>query len=146
MQDEPKNYYEILELTPQAKPEDIKRAYFRLARKYHPDHNENNKSNATIMAELNHVYEVLANPQKRQEYDKRFIPPKVYDFSKPKAEENKAPIEHRPVYQARESSLVARYWTKYWKEVLAILVVILMLYAMGYLIIRIINMNAKLPA
>jgi curved DNA-binding protein CbpA len=139
MQDEPKNYYEILELTPQAEPEDIRRAYIRLARKYHPDHNGNN--NSVIMAELNHVYEVLSNTQKRQEYDKRFAPAQVYDFSKPKVEQNNNMVNHQAVYQAKKSNFISRYW----KEGLAIVVVLLMLYAMVYLIMRIINLSTKLP-
>ena len=139
MDDEPKNYYEILEITQQAKAEDIRRAYIKLARQYHPDHNENN--NAAIMAELNHVYEVLSNPRKRQEYDKRFVPPKVYDFSKPKEEENKVPAERREIYKAKDNNFIS----KYWKETLAVIVILLMVYAMVYLIMKMIGLSAKLP-
>jgi curved DNA-binding protein CbpA len=138
MQDESKNYYEILEITPEAKADDIRRAYFRLAREYHPDHSGNN--NAAIMAELNHVYEVLSNPQKRQEYDKRFVPVKVYDFSKPTVEGNVVlPVKDREIYKTPESSFISRYW----KEGLAIVVVLLMVYAIVFLIMKIISMSAK---
>jgi curved DNA-binding protein CbpA len=137
MQDETKNYYEILEITPEAKADDIRRAYFRLAREYHPDHSGNN--NAAIMAELNHVYEVLSNPQKRQEYDTRFVPVKVYDFSKPAADENILPVKHQVIYKTTESSFISRYW----KEGLAVIVVLLMVYAIVFLILKMISMSAE---
>jgi curved DNA-binding protein CbpA len=140
MQDEPKNYYDILEITPEAKAEEIRRAYIKLARKYHPDHNENN--NAAIMAELNHIYEVLSNPKKRQEYDKRFIPVKIYDFSKPKEDDNKVTLKRHAIYKPNGSGFISRYW----KEVLAIIVVLLMIYAIVYLIIKMIGLSAKIPA
>ena len=139
MMDETKNYYHTLGLTPEASDDDIRRAYIRLAREYHPDHN-NNEGNVQ-MAELNHVFEVLSNPQKRNEYDTRFAPSKVYDFSKPKQSEPKTPVKIQRKYEISTRS----FKSKYLKEGLAILLVAAMVYAMAYLIIKIVGLYADLP-
>ena len=62
------NYYEILEVSPNASQEIIKIAYKNLAKKYHPD--TSNEENASeIMQKINEAYEVLSDPEKREEYD-----------------------------------------------------------------------------
>src|SRR3970282_791782 len=48
---------------------DIKRAYRRLARKYHPDVNPNNKAAEAKFREITEAYEVLGDPAKRRQYD-----------------------------------------------------------------------------
>lgn len=64
-----KDYYEILQVSPNAEPEVIAAAYRRLARKYHPDAYA--EADATErMKELNEAYEVLGDPAKRAEYDR----------------------------------------------------------------------------
>lgn len=62
------NYYEILEVSPNASQEIIKIAYKNLAKKYHPD-TSNQENAAEIMQRINEAYEVLSNPAKREEYD-----------------------------------------------------------------------------
>jgi hypothetical protein len=62
------NYYEILQVSPNAEPEVVEVAYRRLARKYHPDVNESDEA-SLIMKELNLAYQVLSDPQSRQQYD-----------------------------------------------------------------------------
>lgn len=66
-----KNYYEILQISPNASPEIIEKAYKTLAKKYHPDMQQNvNKQVAeNLMKELNEAYETLSNPQKKEIYD-----------------------------------------------------------------------------
>ncbi len=66
----PKNYYDILGVNKSATDKDIKAAYRRLARKYHPDVNPGDKSAESKFKEINAAYEVLADAQKRQKYDK----------------------------------------------------------------------------
>jgi molecular chaperone DnaJ len=64
-----KDYYEVLGVKRDASREDIKRAYRKLARKYHPDLNPGDKNAEQKFKELNEAYEVLSNPKKREEYD-----------------------------------------------------------------------------
>jgi len=65
-----KNFYDLLGLRKDASDKDIKQAYRRLARKYHPDVNPGNKSAEAKFKEINAAYEVLADKEKRQKYDK----------------------------------------------------------------------------
>ncbi len=64
-----KDYYEILGVSKTATPEEIKRAYRRLARKYHPDLNPGDKEAEARFKEINEAHEVLSDPEKRQKYD-----------------------------------------------------------------------------
>lgn len=65
-----KDYYEILGVSKNASTEDIKRAYWELAKKWHPDMNPGNKKEAEEkFKEISEAYEVLMDPQKRQLYD-----------------------------------------------------------------------------
>src|SRR6478672_12476190 len=66
-----RDYYEVLGVTKTADGEEIKRAYRRLAMKYHPDRNDGeSKADAEIkFKECAEAYEVLADPAKRQRYD-----------------------------------------------------------------------------
>jgi len=65
-----KDYYEILGLKKNATDKEIKQAYRRLARQYHPDVNPGNKSAEARFKEINAAYEVLSDKTKRQKYDK----------------------------------------------------------------------------
>jgi len=65
-----KDYYQILGVSRGASLEDIKKAYRRLALKYHPDRNPENREEATEkFKEINEAYEVLGDPEKRRQYD-----------------------------------------------------------------------------
>lgn len=63
------DYYKILELPKTASEADIKSAYRKLARKYHPDLNPKNKEAEKKFKELNEANEVLSDPEKRKKYD-----------------------------------------------------------------------------
>lgn len=64
-----KDYYKILELPRTATEQEIKSAYRRLARKYHPDVNQDTPPAAEHFKEINEAYEVLGDTEKRQKYD-----------------------------------------------------------------------------
>ncbi|MEX0997371.1 MAG: J domain-containing protein [Flavobacteriaceae bacterium] len=64
------DYYKILDITKSASQNDIKKAYRKLARKYHPDLNPNNKEAEKKFKEINEANEVLSDPEKRKKYDK----------------------------------------------------------------------------
>lgn len=66
---EKKDYYEILGVNKNVSDEDLKRSYKKLALKYHPDRNPNNKEAETKFKEINEAYSVLSDKEKRQRYD-----------------------------------------------------------------------------
>ncbi|XP_071787654.1 dnaJ homolog subfamily A member 3, mitochondrial-like isoform X1 [Asterias amurensis] len=61
--------YKVLGVAKNASQKDIKKAYYELAKKYHPDKNKNNKEAAKKFAELAEAYEVLGDDSRRREYD-----------------------------------------------------------------------------
>jgi curved DNA-binding protein len=63
------DYYKILGISKDATQEDIKKAYRKLARKYHPDLNKDNPNAQEKFQEINEANEVLSNPEKRKRYD-----------------------------------------------------------------------------
>lgn len=64
-----KDYYKILNVPRTATQDDIKKAYRKLARQYHPDNNPGNKQAEAKFKEANEANEVLSDPQQRQKYD-----------------------------------------------------------------------------
>src|ERR671933_568548 len=64
------DYYKVLGVGRDAKPEEIKKAYRRLARKYHPDVNPNDKSAEERFKLISEAHDVLSDQKKRKVYDR----------------------------------------------------------------------------
>jgi molecular chaperone DnaJ len=72
-----KDYYKILGVNKDASQEEIRKAYKKLALKYHPDKNPGDKKAEEKFKEAAEAYEVLGNKEKREEYDN---PHSEFDF------------------------------------------------------------------
>ena len=66
---EKRDFYEVLGVAKDASADDIKKAYRKLARKYHPDLNKDNPEAAEKFKECSEAYSVLSDEQKRAQYD-----------------------------------------------------------------------------
>ena len=64
-----KDYYKSLGVSKSASPEEIKKAYRKLALKYHPDRNKGDKSAEAKFKEMSEAYAVLSDPEKKKQYD-----------------------------------------------------------------------------
>ena len=64
------DYYKVLGLSKDASKNDIKKAYRKLARKYHPDLNPNDAAAQKKFQQINEAHEVLIDPEKKKKYDK----------------------------------------------------------------------------
>ena len=65
-----RDYYTVLGVSKTASGDEIKKAFRKLAVKYHPDKNQGNKEAEEKFKELNQAYEVLSDPEKRKKYDR----------------------------------------------------------------------------
>jgi molecular chaperone DnaJ len=78
---ENKSYYEILEIEKTASEKEIKLAYHRLAKKYHPDLNKNDPKAKEKFIEIKNAYDTLIDPERRKIYDQLGYTPRNIDFS-----------------------------------------------------------------
>ena len=81
MMNEEKTYYEILEIEKDASEQEIKLAYRKLAKKYHPDLNKDDPDAKDKFIEIKNAYDILIDPRKRRIYDQAGYNPKNVDFS-----------------------------------------------------------------
>lgn len=68
-----RDYYEVLGVSKDASSDDLKKAYRKLAKQYHPDMNPGDKTAETKFKEVNEAYEVLNDPAKRQRYEQLLV-------------------------------------------------------------------------
>lgn len=65
-----RDYYEVLEIAKGASQDEVKKAYKKLAKKYHPDMNPGDKAAEQKFKDVNEAYAVLSDPEKREKYDR----------------------------------------------------------------------------
>lgn len=70
----PRDHYKVLGVPTEATGDDVRRAYRRLARQYHPDANPDGPATEERFKEIQQAYEILSDPNKRREYDKESRP------------------------------------------------------------------------
>src|SRR6266508_6799101 len=66
----PRDLYEVLGVKRDASDDDVKKAYRKLARQYHPDRNPGDKQAETKFKEVQEAYDVLSDKSKREQYDR----------------------------------------------------------------------------
>lgn len=93
------NYYEVLEISRYANQREIKSAFRRLARKYHPDRNSTVSDD--VMKTINIAFEILSDPVKRQQYDETLV------VERPR-QSNRSDQKHDP-----DSAYVQNDWQVY---------------------------------
>lgn len=72
-----RNYYEVIGVTPAATTDDIKKKYRELARQFHPDVVKDKTLGQKVFTQINQAYRVLADPEKRSQYDTTLLTDKV---------------------------------------------------------------------
>ena len=97
------NYYQILGLQRDVSQAEIKKAYRRIAKQYHPDSNPGNREAEKKFKEASEAYEVLSNEEKRENYDHKL----TTEWNKPKptkTAENKTTVKQPfPFFSTEES-------------------------------------------
>lgn len=81
-----KDLYDILGVKPEATDEEIKRAYRKLARKYHPDVNPGDKEAEAKFKEISEAHDILSRPEKKAEYDRLRDAASSYSYTYPGGE------------------------------------------------------------
>lgn len=67
------NYYQVLGIPSNASPEEVKKAFRSLARRYHPDVNPGDQNAEEMFKQINEAYDILSDDTKRQQYDIQFL-------------------------------------------------------------------------
>jgi hypothetical protein len=100
------NYYVLLGVDPKSSRKEIKAAYHRLARQYHPDVNPNNPSSEERFKQINAAYEVLSDPHRRAAYDRS---QSVYDRPRWSHTRQRRTTYHRSHARPTSSTTRSRY-------------------------------------
>lgn len=116
------NYYKVLKVSPKASRTEIRSAYRRLARKIHPDINATTDSSSQEFSQLAKAYKVLANPQKRADYDRALLKER-YDRENGSVLSSENPHARRwrqMVYERRYNAIIDRMIAEERRESMAL--------------------------
>jgi len=112
-----KNYYQILGLEINAGEEQIKSAYRKLSKKFHPDVNNQDKFFENMFKEISEAYDTLSDGKKRELYDEKYkqenlaakaeVPPAKSDFSDEEYAKRRAELEKRKAERAAEQQRIS---------------------------------------
>jgi hypothetical protein len=129
-----KDYYKIMEITPQATEEEIRQSFRRLARKYHPDVSD--EADATDrFKEIREAYEILKDPQKRESYDNSKVVIKPYSlpwFRTKKESWDRYRARNKATQNARDRANMSEEGNSYFPIVLSFFVLIGLVASVGY--------------
>jgi DnaJ-class molecular chaperone len=101
-----RNYYEVLNVSTNASPSEIKHSFRNLALKYHPDKNKNSEESKQIFMELLEAYEVLSDDSARRNYDSaNFIDAHTFKSQRKWT----APADFEQIYSYRR---IKRYYSQ----------------------------------
>ncbi len=98
------NYYEILEVAQTATKKEIKKSYYRLAKKYHPDHNQGDAAIAEKFKAVGEAYRVLSDDVARADYDRQLTEGPVPKQGARRATSGGTPGVQRPRQKAPGAS------------------------------------------
>ncbi|KAH8592723.1 hypothetical protein B0O99DRAFT_596883 [Bisporella sp. PMI_857] len=79
------NHYEVLQITPGATPAEVKKSFYALSKKHHPDHNPDDPHASQRFVKISEAYGVLGTPAKRREYDRDHMQARHTHRSHPRA-------------------------------------------------------------
>ena len=94
------DYYKILDIPENASEDDIKREYRKLAMKYHPDRNPENREAEERFKKIGEAYEILGNKEKRRKYDEKRKKDKNLSQEKRERGKTKSEKEFKRVFSA----------------------------------------------
>ena len=126
------DYYKILEISSSAGSGEVKAAFRRLAKLYHPDKDQNNKDAAEKFWQIKQAYETLINPAKRLKYDSKkkheqsYIPRKTSNRKTRTTEFSEEELKRRKYYGENYKTVVkskssSKQTTKHYNEIWYIL-------------------------
>lgn len=109
-----KNYYKVLEITENASEEEIKKAYRKLSKRFHPDVNPGDSQAEARFQEISEAYAVLGNTEKRKAYDSSRLE-QTHKKQKKYGGQNKMKNERKSENPIDVSDLFEKYMGRGWK-------------------------------
>lgn len=97
-----RTHYDNLKISRNATAQEIKKAYRRLAQKYHPDRNGNSAESQRIMKIINQAYAVLSDPESRRAYDRKLMEQEREEREAEQAKQQQQAHERQQAYERQQ--------------------------------------------